>query len=291
MAEVYLSSGSFPTQSLDSVLSLAKKAGIDRLELSGGLAPTPDPEKLLLAHRPSLRYLIHNYFPVPDKPFVINLASAQLQMRRHSIDFCRAAIDLAHAVGSSAYSVHSGFCTDLRPDELNGAAVRGQRIAKSEARQNFFASLVELQQHAASKGVLLCVENNVIEACNVVDGKNELALMTSPQDFIDFIEQPQLHDVGILLDVGHLKVSASAERFDPEDAIEAIGDRAHLLHLSDNDGVEDNNSPFGQDAWFWPHLKRLKHVSLVTLEVCDMDLSLLRTFVDQTAKDLKRIWA
>ena len=60
-------------------------------------------------------------------------------------------------------------------------------------------------------------------------------------------------NVGLLLDVGHAKVAASAHGFDPAEFFELPID---ALHLSDNDGTRDNNQPFDETAWFAPFLKK-----------------------------------
>ena len=36
-------------------------------------------------------------------------------------------------------------------------------------------------------------------------------------------------------------------------------------HLSDNDGLEDSNQPFTEDAWYWPYLKN--DINYYTIEV------------------------
>jgi sugar phosphate isomerase/epimerase len=61
--------------------------------------------------------------------------------------------------------------------------------------------------------------------------------------------------VGQLIDVAHLKVSANSLNFDPVSMLDICHDRIMAYHLSDNNGLEDSNQKFGDDAWFWPYLK------------------------------------
>jgi len=58
-----------------------------------------------------------------------------------------------------------------------------------------------------------------------------------------------------LIDVAHLKVSANSLNFDASQMFELCNERIAAYHLSDNNGLEDSNKQFGEDAWFWPHLK------------------------------------
>jgi len=68
-----------------------------------------------------------------------------------------------------------------------------------------------------------------------------------------------------LIDVAHLKVSANSLNFDSTQMFEVCHERIAAYHLSDNDGLEDSNKPFGEDAWFWQHLK--SDVGYYTVEV------------------------
>jgi len=58
-----------------------------------------------------------------------------------------------------------------------------------------------------------------------------------------------------LIDVAHLKVSSNSLNFDALQMFDVCNERIAAYHLSDNDGLEDSNKPFGEDAWFWPYLK------------------------------------
>jgi len=48
-----------------------------------------------------LNYLIHNYFPPPSKPFVLNLASLDDKLYKQSIDLCINAIKLSKNLGGN----------------------------------------------------------------------------------------------------------------------------------------------------------------------------------------------
>ncbi len=63
-------------------------------------------------------YLIHNYFPPPITPFVLNLASGNETLRNQSIKFVAETISLSAKLGAPFYSIHAGFISDPRSFEL-----------------------------------------------------------------------------------------------------------------------------------------------------------------------------
>jgi sugar phosphate isomerase/epimerase len=107
------------------------------------------------------------------------------------------------------------------------------------------------------------VENNVLAPFNLVDGVNQSLLGVTAEDLLEILELTGSPQLGLLLDLGHLKVSARALGFSPEKALAAAAHRTEILHLSDNDGTEDKNLPFGPDAWFMPLLASVPARALV----------------------------
>ena len=58
-------------------------------------------------------------------------------------------------------------------------------------------------------------------------------------------------NVGLLLDFGHLKVSALTLGFEPIHAHEKLKTWTRAYHLSDNNGKIDANESVTGDSWFW----------------------------------------
>jgi sugar phosphate isomerase/epimerase len=67
----------------------------------------------------------------------------------------------------------------------------------------------------------------------------------------------------VLVDVGHVNVTAHALGFRREAFVDALAPHIGAFHLSDNDGQTDQNLCFGEDVWFFPLLRRFSHVPLV----------------------------
>jgi sugar phosphate isomerase/epimerase len=87
--------------------------------------------------------------------------------------------------------------------------------------------------------------------------------MVQAEDLLRLAEDIRSPHLGFLVDVGHVAVSARTLGFDPVGFLDAVGEKVIALHLSDNDGVADQNLPFDCRAWFLPALERLRHAAMI----------------------------
>ena len=71
---IYISTGGFRGKTADAVSAELSSAGIKSVELSGG-AYSATLLGDLQALTPDVHFQIHNYFPPPADPFVLNLGS------------------------------------------------------------------------------------------------------------------------------------------------------------------------------------------------------------------------
>lgn len=201
------------------------------------------------------RYLLHNYFPPPSDPFVLNLASPDPRIFSRSLGLCERAIQLSAQLGGAFYSVHGGLRVDPRPEHL-GRKLPDEAITPYEASH---ARLVEALRRLCDAGdalnVKVATEPNVVAGFNLKDGRNDVALLATPDELTRLRQDVQRDNFGFLIDTGHLKVTAATLDFDPVDFIERAADSILGFHLSDNDGVTDQHCPFGPDAWFLPILR------------------------------------
>ena len=214
---------------------------------------------------PSL--LIHNYFPPPAVPFVLNLAATDPAIRAASHAMCRQAIELSAELGAPFYSVHSGFAMNLTADQLGqpvqqAALAADHCIDRETANRAFKKSVVELSAFARKNGVGLLLENNVITRSQVAAGRADSLLMTTPAECREFLDELGDPNVGLLLDVAHAKVAASALNFEPAEFFR-LGPHLRALHLSDNDGLTDTNLPITSHSWFAPHLRECRDLPMV----------------------------
>ena len=73
-----------------------------------------------------------------------------------------------------------------------------------------------------------------------------------------------------MLDVGHLKVSSKTEKFDLKIAMLKLNNIVTGYHLSENNGLEDQNKNFSNKVWFLKFLK--KNLNYYTLEIYKTNL-------------------
>ncbi|MCB2141094.1 sugar phosphate isomerase/epimerase [bacterium] len=277
--QIFISTGSFGNQSVADILELCDTAGLRNLELSSGARYQDEMYALLKSALLTAKqnFLIHNYFPPPLEPFVLNLASNNEKILALSHRHCRKAIDLAAELHAPFYSVHSGFCVHAEPEHLGQAITQQDRFPKKMANDIFVDSLKRLSEYSAVKGVDLLIENNVVAPFNLIDGKNELLLGVTADELLGILCSVDRDNVGLLLDVAHLKVSANALEFCPENFIRDLADTIKAVHLSDNNGQKDTNDQVTENSWFWePLLKYISPEVVWILEAYNLSLTSIK---------------
>jgi len=246
------------------MLALAERQGADGVELGPAIPLSVESFRngwQAISSGPQL--LIHNYFPRPAEDFVLNLASADWGILRKSRAHCRQAVDLCAEIGSPFYSVHAGFAFEARPGDLGKDLSGLHRSSLAEAGSAFTESLRELCLYGREKRVRILVENNVLAPFNLVDGRNEMLLCVTARELLDTIASVGMPNIGLLVDTGHLKVSARSLGFSVASFLDEVAPYVEAFHLSENDGMKDDNRVFDGNAWFINRLAGFPSASLV----------------------------
>jgi len=98
---------------ISEVLSICKKANISNIELGSNHCYEKNFKKIIKKYK--LNFIVHNYFPIPKKSFVVNIASANRLIRNLSIRHVKKAILFCKATNSKLYTFHPGlFLTQLQ---------------------------------------------------------------------------------------------------------------------------------------------------------------------------------
>lgn len=258
---IYISTGQNKTVKTSKLLRLLLNKNISKIELSAGPY-----EKNILNKISKYRneIQIHNYFPVPKNPFIINLASKNDLIYKLSQKHLKKSINFAKKTGSKVFSFHAGFLVDPRLEDFGKTLSKFKTNNKSEVMKLYINRLNQLADFAKKKGVTLLIENNVITKKNLNRFDKNPFLMTNFSDTKKIMENTR-ENVGLLVDVAHLKVSAKALNFNPENYLIKTIRWTKGYHLSDNDGISDQNKNLKYNSWFWKFLS--KKVGFVTLEL------------------------
>ena len=244
-------------------------AGFNNIELTGGTRyyEKYQDDILLLKDKYDLKCSIHNYFPPPIKPFMLNLSSLNDDIYNESIELCKNAILLSKKLGSRHYGMHAGYLIDFETNEAGKKLKKRKLIDKSRGIERFCQAYNLLRKYAGDN-FQLYVENNVLSLANAktYSGSNPL-LLTCYKDYLELKEHLNFK---LLLDVGHLKVSANSLGLKFSSELDKLIDFSDYLHLSDNDGIADKNYPILKDSSMMQLLNNCNLSNkIITLEIYD----------------------
>jgi sugar phosphate isomerase/epimerase len=280
---IYISTGGFYQKNSFQVSEELINVGCTCIELSAGrYSDTLFSDLKAIAH--TVRFQIHNYFPPPKVPIVLNLASRDREVASATIEHIKKAIQWSTELGQSTYSFHAGFLMDPKVEELGKKVQPRTLFNRNEALAIFIERVNLIDEYALTHGVKILIENNVLSANNFQNFKSNPFLMTDANECIEVMRQTS-NNVQLLVDVAHLKVSASSLGFDPVDFLVTCNDWIGAYHLSDNDGKRDSNEPLSNESWFWPHLRR--DLDYYTLEVYNVTPTELALQLDLAKKQLE----
>lgn len=274
---IYLSSSNCKAPRIsDSIRSLVA-AGFHNIELSGGSNAYPEMEADLLQLKQdnNLHLQLHNYFPPPDKHFVLNLASSDNEIYQRTLDHLKRALDLSLKLGATRYGFHAGFLIDIQAEEA-GKGIRKRKLTDSEkGLERFCRGYEDLKAYAA--GIELYIENNVISSRNLenFEGKNPFLLT----DHGSYNELRQSIDFKLLLDVAHLKVSCNSMGLNFSEQLALLMVETDYVHISDNNGSADQNRPIESGSDLLRELAIFDYKKkTITIEVYDKIDAIKRSY-------------
>jgi len=266
------------------IANLLMQSGIRDVELSGGIFTENALEQIIELNNRLDGLLIHNYFPVPRESFVINLSSYDNKILHKSIEFLKNSIDIASDLHSKKYAIHSGFLIDPQPKDLGGLFNNINIQDRDKSLEIFKNSIFELENYASIKGVELLIENNVMNLVNFNFHNQNIFLLTHPEEILTFFKQlPK--SIGLLLDIGHLKVSSNVLKFNFSDALESLSEIATGYHLSENSGFSDDHRSFSLDNCSYKSLIK-KGLSYYCLEFKEYDFNIIEKEVGKFSEYL-----
>ncbi len=245
---------------LEAQLDAYQQAGLTRIEL-GHSRPhrTADLQSELASRRAS--FLVHNYFPPPAEPFVLNLASADPKILGQSRELVYRALDLCAALGAPFYSVHSGFRGSISAETLGRELSFRDVEDTAPSLRRFRETVIACADRAKTLGLRLLLEPNVLAPFNLAKDGSHILLMTEPEEVSAFLREVEHPALGLLLDTGHLHVTARTLGFSRDAFLRATTPWIEAFHLHDNDGSADQHNPVTAESWVWPVLNDPRHAA------------------------------
>lgn len=279
---IYVSTGGFKDQPAWVTSKLFKKNNILNIELSGGVFYENQLSELKKIKN-DLNFQIHNYFPPPKDPFILNLASTNDHIVKRSFELIESSLVYCEELNCSKYSFHAGFLLDPKLSDLGNDIKSRSILPKEKALDLFLERVNMISKKAREHGVDLMIENNVLTKSNLNHFNQNPFLMVDTEDCI-YVMKNTPDNVNLLIDLGHLNVSSKSLKFDSINFLKNCSNWVKGYHFSDNDGVKDQNYPINFDSWFWNYID--KNIEYNSLEIYNTTLSTLIDQINITKKIL-----
>lgn len=264
---IYVSSSCIKENNIAKVIRQLAESGINNIELSGGTEYYPEIEHDLIALKNAhhLQYACHAYFPPPQIPFVVNLASCNDRIYRQSIGHYEHCIEMLKRTDCHVLSIHAGFLVEIGTDEL-GRKLSGKIVYDEDKAYDRFCSAYNyIADLCAKNSIAFFLENNVLSSENYKQFDYQNYLMMTDYDSI--MKMRRQMDFDLLLDLAHLYVSSTTLNLTYEDECRKLKDYIRWIHLSENNGIIDEHKPLKESSRILEQLQLLYRPDInITLE-------------------------
>lgn len=265
---IYISTSSIKANKISTAIKTLVNYGFKNIELSGGTKyyDRLEDDLLDLQKKYDLNYLIHNYFPPPKEDFVLNLASLDDEIYTKSAQHIFHAIALCQKLNTKIFGFHAGYYLDFSTKEIGKKIKKRSLFYKNKSADRFYEGVRSIQKSADS--ITIYIENNVLSEKNLFTFSNMNPFMLTCYN--DFIAMKENINFNLLLDIGHLKVSANSLKLNFERELKKLIDLTDYIHISDNNGFEDSNTAIKKSSKLIEELKKYDlSEKIITIEVYD----------------------
>jgi sugar phosphate isomerase/epimerase len=171
--------------------------------------------------------------------------------------------DLAERIGADVVGLHGGYAGEVVwvPDRGGFDKLKMIKgIPAETAESNMMTILEKLVQLAEERGVKLAIEISPFDVSK--------AVLSDPEIFEKVFSRFESDNLGLLLDIGHVHMSAAAKGFDPYEFTARFREKTFELHLHDVVDGKDHNPVGTGEIDFARHFKiigrkRLEIIPLV----------------------------
>lgn len=245
---VYISSACLKNERVGTTIEILAQNGIKNIELSGGSSYYRElgADLMDLKVKHGLTYACHAYFPPPEKPFVVNLASCNDKIYKQSIAHYEKCIDMLKNLKCNVLSLHAGFLVEVGVDEIGKKLSMVKIYQEDEAYERFCTAYSYIANLCKKNGIEIYLENNVLNAENYREFHYcNYMMMTDFKTIMKMKSQLEFH---LLLDLGHLYVSSHTLHLDYFEECRLLKDYTRWIHISENDGSADQHRPLDENG-------------------------------------------
>lgn len=238
---LYLSSSAIKETKIADILRLCVENEVYHIELSGGTSYYEEiwGDLCYWQEKAGLQYACHAYFPPPKQDFVVNLASCNDEIYERSLQHYLDCIKHLSKLNCPVLSMHAGFLVEVGVEQIGGEIKADIIYDRGTAIDRFCCAYRTIRQEADKYGICLYLENNVLNKGNYERFQNHnYFLMT---DYESIMELEHELEFNLLLDLGHLYVSSQTLNLDFQEEIRNIKKHVKWLHISENNGIEDQH--------------------------------------------------
>lgn len=264
---IYISSACIKKNKISEVIQELAIHNIENIELSGGTDYYNELESDLkqLKRIYNLNYACHAYFPPPQVPFVVNLASCNDQIYQQSINHYVNCIELLKSMDCKVLSIHAGFLVEIGKDEIGKKLNSRVVYDESKAYDRFCTAYEHIAKLCGKNNIDFYLENNVLSAENYqgFDCHNYM-MMT---DYASIKKMKRQLDFNLLLDLGHLYISANTLGLDYAQECNKLKEYVKWIHMSENNGLCDEHKPLKINSRITEEFHKMSYPGInVTLE-------------------------
>ena len=244
-------------KSYDRVINEFLDNNVTNIELTGGhpFMPIDKLEKKInFFKKKGANFTFHNYFPPPETPIVLNYMTTNYKLKEGCKNIILNAINLAKKTGTNIYAFHPGYYREAKINPKGYFDFLGEdrkdfsygfNIFKNDFI-NFYKSLNIDKENKVQLGF----ENLFPNA----DGSNDSFMCTYDEIEKIFLEaEKNKINLKLLIDLGHLAISANILKFDKYDflkkVIDNFSDKIFEVHISENDFKSDLHNRVHKDSW------------------------------------------
>lgn len=266
MSKVFVSSSCFKISNFEQKhFDFFSENKIFNIELSGNfnfLSNSEIKNKINKLKKKGFDFLLHNYFPAPKKPIVLNLISKNLKTFKDSKSIIKNAIKISNENSLKFYGFHPGYLSDADINQNGCFIFKKKNFSVSEGIKIFikrFNKLYEELNLEKKKSCKIALENLFPEPNGNVN-----SIMCSYEEIEEILLSKELIDkkVFLIIDLGHLAISSNLLNFDRIKFIEMLlnkfGDKVLEVHISENDEINDLHLGIKKNSWQLDVLKIFK---------------------------------